>query len=992
MEASSLKMFLRPLSDAEILALYHPRQPPDERGGGGNVEPSETYETAERNMDPTINATKFLAGHPAKDCVMVTSGEEDNINKGTKSPEETSGDKLEPSKDGQSEIVAIELTPAEADVQAEKRENLEEYVEKKTANEPLEPENSTCSAFGGNEKESSQIVSEQTEDSVLKHQPAVTKTAENQQVEDKNEHQEIAHEEKKSEVVSEEHEVSAEVTSIEEEPSDPIKTVLPVTAENAPVEEKEASEKHLGKGNGEKFVDQDMEPAMNQEDMSGSEKPDAFKHEDRKDTLEPLESGKNVAEPAEEELDRLKLVDIININIAKFSRNVSYSGNETAQRKVRSVFNIINDSQSAEDIYDKILCEGLQWFVEFHAEDEDVAREEYRDSQEDEDLRFPPGRQLILGKDSIVSKVLHEVNAPKIERKEKAEAEESSQKGSSSDSVDFSITRNKASRQMKKYVRTGSGQRVDKSEEVTAAGDEEERSEQQCPKVTFSLDDKTDEEQTKPRAETETSNYAASRTKEGPSVSTSNGQQSSIKAGLEVPGGAMGRCSPTSPPTGGRRSLDVDREGGRELSIEVAERRMKTHAVERSFSDALREGKAKRREKRRTSAAEEDSIVNRLLRERALGQATNKSEAEKVMEKKETIQEKQDIPRENFQNQTNEKKGDKLGQAAVEKVPIDVKSLSEIGKVGRVARERTESECSETMPDLEDPVEQEAEEQRRLEEMRKEMEEMEEMRKKMEEAKKSEAGLNSEPEKKLLFSEEISKEPETEKDRELTPIFLTNFDDDESEAEVSSADVTENLAPVEIETEVVGSQVRSVVESLVHEIFEQKSTDEQPKTEITPANIDSFIKNLVSRIIDLVLTLSRKEMQAENSTTLARGTFQMTGLETESEDESEISEMSECENVNDMFDLSMKRLNFIENSFKTMSSSTLDLRSITPDVQALTHHGQDDADKEIGGEIGGEGEADEKLQKIQQILASAEGNSDEKLKLIDNIVNGGKKL
>merc|ERR1719461_1133710 len=107
---------------------------------------------------------------------------------------------------------------------------------------------------------------------------------------------------------------------------------------------------------------------------------------------------------------------------------------------------------------------------------------------------------------------------------------------------------------------------------------------------------------------------------------------------------------------------------------------------------------------------------------------------------------------------------------------------------------------------------------------------MEEMRKKMEEAKKSEGGLKSEPEKKLRFPEEISKEPEVEKDRELTPIFLTNFDDDESEAEVSSADVTENLAPVEIETEVVGSQVRSVVENLVHEIFEQKSTDEQPKT------------------------------------------------------------------------------------------------------------------------------------------------------------------
>merc|ERR1712108_56855 len=125
------------------------------------------------------------------------------------------------------------------------------------------------------------------------------------------------------------------------------------------------------------------------------------------------------------------------------------------------------------------------------------------------------------------------------------------------------------------------------------------------------------------------------------------------------------------------------------------------------------------------------------------------------------------------------------------------------------------------------------------------------------------------------------------------------------------------------------------------------------------------------------------ELQSKNSTAVARGTFQMTGLETESEDESEISEISECENVNGMFDLSMKRLNFIENSFKTMSSSTLDLRSITPDVQALTHS-QDEAEKE-----GGNSESD-MLEKIRQIIA-ADGNADEKLRCIDSIVNGGAK-
>ena len=411
--------------------------------------------------------------------------------------------------------------------------------------------------------------------------------------------------------------------------------------------------------------------------------------------------------------------------------------------------------------------------------------------------------------------------------------------------------------------------------------------------------------------------------------------------------------------------MDVDREGGRELSIELAERRMKTHAVERSFSEALREGKAKRKvqTRKRSSGSQEESIVTRLLKEKAQEKAGDKtgsqSESTPVVKNNDSVQKKQENRSEMLQNDK------KLGEG----VP------SESVKEGRVARERTESECSDTMPDL-CPIEQEEEEKRRLEEMRKEMEQM----------RKPEA-VNPEPEKKLRFSEEISKDLDVEKDRELTPIFLTNFDDDESEAEVSSADVTENLTGgINAGTDVVEPQVRSVVEKLFHDIFDQKNANspEQPaRTEISSESIDSFIQSLVSRIIDLVLTLSRNEMQSKTSTTVARGgTFQMTGLETESEDESEMSEISECENVNDMFDLSMKRLNFIENSFKTMSSSTLDLRSITPDVQAITHS-KDEAENEESGEL-------DPLQRIRQILA-AEGNADEKLKRIGNIVNGGAK-
>ena len=965
-----MKMFLRPLSDAEILALYHPPQPPDEPDEpvvNPEERANEVSEAAERNQDPTINATKFLAGHPPKDSEEeVSSAVKDKVGNSM----EVADDKIEADRESQTKQVDIELAPAdktdEAIAPAEKTQHEKEEItnqpeddvlKKDTLPLPTNTETSSSTDSTSKEKPSDDVVEIVTEDSVSEGKPAedgLEKVQKDAAVTE-------------AEKISEECEAAEGVTSKTENPCDTIKTVVP---EIDPVEDKEVLQEELTKETEEKCVDQKMGSLLKEENSLGNEKPEAFTSEGPK---EPV--VENVAEPTEEEVDRQKLVDIININITKFCRNVSYSGNETAQRKVRSVFNIINECHSAEDIYDKILCEGLQWFVEFHAEEEEVAKEEY--SNEDDNLRFPPGRQLIPEKDSIVSKVLHEVNAPKIERKdksrEKSETEGSPQKGSSSDPVDFSITRNKASRQVKKYIRTGSGQQVDKTEDASKDNEEENLEERgvvdrQCPTVTFSLDDKDNATKKEEQAAAKTEKtQVIDVSQEGTTVTPRKDPESPQKTGLDVPGGQSVRFSPR---TGGRKSLDVDREGGRELSIELAERRMKTHAVERSFSEALRDGKAKRKEqKRRTSGSQEDSIVTRLLREKALGKATNntvsESETDPVVEKNESVEDKPENVSE--MSQKDEKKDSHLEKGGEGVSTMESKGPPQ--KEGRVARERTESECSDTMPDL-CPIEQE-EEERRLEEM-------------MEEMRKQEGVVNPEPEKKLRFSEEISKDLDVEKDRELTPIFLTNFDDDESEAEVSSADVTENLDGIDVATDVVEPQVRSVVENLFHEIFDQKSVNnsEQPKTEISADSIDSFIKNLVSRIIDLVLTLSRSELQSKKSTAVARGTFQMTGLETESEDESEISEMSEiseCENVNDMFDLSMKRLNFIENSFKTMSSSTLDLRSITPDVQAITHS-HDEAEK-------GDSESD-MLEKIRQIIAT-EGNADEKLKRINNIVNGG---
>merc|ERR1712226_1254241 len=107
-------------------------------------------------------------------------------------------------------------------------------------------------------------------------------------------------------------------------------------------------------------------------------------------------------------------------------------------------------------------------------------------------------------------------------------------------------------------------------------------------------------------------------------------------------------------------------------------------------------------------------------------------------------------------------------------------------------------------------------------------------------------------------------------------------------------------------------------------------------------------------------------------------------LEHESEDESEISEMGEIENSYDRFDQSMQRLSFIENSFKTMSSSTLDMRSMTPEIQSVTME-QEDFIKDV------DHDSSIRLDRIRSVLAS-EKSSEDKLKEIERIVNNEKQV
>jgi hypothetical protein len=421
----------------------------------------------------------------------------------------------------------------------------------------------------------------------------------------------------------------------------------------------------------------------------------------------------------------------------------------------------------------------------------------------------------------------------------------------------------------------------------------------------------------------------------------------------------------------------------------VAERRMSSS--QRSFSEALRESKAKRKEQkiRRSSCKEDDSIVSRLLREKSIKNTSDKKQIEEspiervvqdVLVKKVVIKEAAtimemsssdntaNVVKSSSQNPCILESGQNLDQniGHSEAVNIDQDMKPSV----RCARERTESECSDTMPDLFDPIAAEEEEMKKIEEMKKELEDMKHVE--IKKTPENKGGSDGKPD----ITSEVA--PNNNEDHEMTPIFMTNLDDEESDADVSSADVTENLTDDRLESNLVEPQVRTMVEKLFSQIMDNKCTEETPniQKDTFPGDIERFINQLVSNILDLVLNLANKPTTEKALKNAGRVEKQMANLELESEDESEISE---CESVHDMFDLSMKRLNFIESSFKTMSGSTLDLRSITPDIQAITtSHEEVTRDRELGART--------TLERIKEVLASEKG-LEEKLKEIGELVH-----
>ena len=138
------------------------------------------------------------------------------------------------------------------------------------------------------------------------------------------------------------------------------------------------------------------------------------------------------------------VIDIINKNIKMFCDAPGYENNETLQRKVRTVLNILVEAGSAEDVLDMLHLEGLQYFAENkpkHSQTEENSRSRSRGrSKEGVHVTFlsPEPKSKIHSNSYSVNKKHLEMGVQSPPR----------------------IERNKESRKVKRFTRVSSGSRT----------------------------------------------------------------------------------------------------------------------------------------------------------------------------------------------------------------------------------------------------------------------------------------------------------------------------------------------------------------------------------------------------------------------------------------------------------------------------------------------------------------------------------------------------
>jgi len=224
-------------------------------------------------------------------------------------------------------------------------------------------------------------------------------------------------------------------------------------------------------------------------------------------------------------------------------------------------------------------------------------------------------------------------------------------------------------------------------------------------------------------------------------------------------------------------------------------------------------------------------------------------------------------------------------------------------------------------------------------------------------------------------------------------IFMTDFDevsenDSENESFVDADDELGESLQCDIMFENTEQKLRSVFENILCDVFDRKCCSCSSSQNLTSEEIDKVVKKLVTHILNLVEDftylneseksdaelLQKQDLQNVKDTNIqVENTIDINSEEAREQFVADAEvEVEECENVYDVFDLSMKRLDFIEHSFKSIYT--------TPTIK-----GNDEIKEEVIEE-----KFEDQIKQIKDILKS-DKESEEKLKDIERIVCKGPK-
>jgi len=636
----------------------------------------------------------------------------------------------------------------------------------------------------------------------------------------------------------------------------------------------------------------------------------------------------------EKETERLNLISIINKNISKLCKEQDYSKNETAQRKVRTLFNIITDSSSAEEMYDKIELEGLQYFAEIEVERR-VNKSNSRSPSINKTKTHNP--------DSIVSKILTEINTPKPIRKQEEmpllqKSETVGEVVTKKEVTICTLTRNKASRRVKKFKTSRSSVSLDqlgknssdsnsRSSESDSMGSSAEHikslGKSQSP-VPIEIEEDTPSVTAKSTTEVQKQDDDIGNAKEeqlDDKTDRCNEIQNDL---IDKSANPMVLDSASS-----NTQIDLQEiESKHDLTAEMVERKQQSVIAQRNFSEALKESKDKMLKSKKRITIDENSIVSKILGE----SKTNSTPIEETIED-------------------------------------SSKSLDDTTSSNLSRREKTISICSDNIPDL-CPIEDEED-------------------------------INN------PSLEDIEPEPLNDSYDDLEDtigsyghdlpcplsnkhsgsiFFMTDFDDEEEEIqgkhssnsdEESFVDANEHLSQED------HLNIKPLVQEVISNVLEDfksngKISEETPIINKVSSKLVSPLTNLVKTIIEDRLSCSSKGISPFPNTpdcSLRPSSINTVSIvedlmDTDMKVDMDVEEVNECDNV---FDISMKRLDFIESSFKTILSDE------AHPVPAIEHKKEttEERMKRIKEAIKSSMDKEEKLRLIEEIMEEKNDNDND---------------